>query len=110
ETSAVTAQAEKIVGNSQSVLQQALDDWRKDLKDDNVRQATASIEVTPNLSRGQLRESVEKTLTNSQIQNVPGLLADLDKAIDTAALHNLEVNARPYNEVKPDLDQTGFNI
>ena len=110
ETSAVTAQAEKIVGNSQSVLQQALDDWRKDLKDDNVRQATASIEVTPNLSRGQLRESVEKTLINSQIQNVPGLLADLDKAIDTAALHNLEVNARAYNEVKPDLDQTGFNI
>jgi hypothetical protein len=110
QTSAVTAQAEKIVGNSQSVLQQALDEWRKDLKDDNVRQATASIEVTPNLSRGQLRESVEKALTNSQIQNVPGLLADLDKAINTAALHNLDINARAYKEVKPDLDQTGFNL
>ena len=110
QTSAVTAQAEKIAGGSQSVLQQALDDWRKNLKDDSVRQATASIEVTPNFSRGQLRERVEKALTDSQIQNVPALLADLDKAIDTAALHNLEVNARAYKEVKPDLDQTGFNL
>jgi hypothetical protein len=110
ETSAVTAQAEKILGDNQGVLKQALDEWRKGLKDENARQATASIEVTPSLSRGQLHSNVDQALTNSQIPNKNGLLADLDKAIDAAALHNLEVNAQAYRQVRSDLDQTGFNL
>jgi hypothetical protein len=110
QTSAVTAQAEKVLGGSQNVIQQALDAWRKSLKDETARQAVASIEATPGISRNQLRQTVDKALTNSQIPGKEDLLADLDKTMDTTALHNLEVNAEAYQQVKPDLDQTGFNL
>ena len=76
QTAAVTAQAEKILGDSQSVLQKALNDWRKGLKDEQARQAVASVGVAPDDSRGQLRNRLENALANSKVSGIPDLLSD----------------------------------
>jgi hypothetical protein len=106
----VTKQAEKILVDSPSVLQQALDAWRTALTDDKAKKAVEGEVAALAETRGSLREKVRKKLEGAGIQGTDGLLAELNKTIDKTAQENLKDSAKQFGEVKLDLDQTGFAL
>ena len=110
QATAVTNQAEKILGDGNKVLQQGLDDWRQALTDEKQKQAVASVTVAPIDSRSTLRQKVQKALEAAAIQSPDALLTAFDKAVDSAAETNLDYTAKEYSTVKHSLDKTGFDL
>jgi hypothetical protein len=110
EATAVANQAEKILGESKSVLQTALETWRNGLKDESAKQAVLSINASPNDTRGGLRQTLEQALGQAHLAGSDDLLVQFDKAVDDSAAKNLETKAQQYNALKPDLAKTGFDL
>jgi len=106
----VIKQAEKLLGDNQSVLQQALVSWRNGLTDDNARKAVAGEAATPTDSRGSLREKVEKKLVAAGIPGTDDLLSGLDSTIDKTVQESLKSSGQQFSDVKLDLDKTGFAL
>jgi|GEM_PF-4980375 len=106
----VIKQAEKLLGDNQSVLQQAFVSWRNGLTDDNARKAVAAEVATPTDSRGSLREKVEKKLVAAGIPGTDGLLSVLDSTIDKTVQESLKSSGQQFSDVKLDLDKTGFAL
>ena len=106
----VTKQAEKLLGDKQSVLQEALAAWRGGLTDANAKKAVADVVATPTESRGSLREKIQKELVAAGIPGTDELLSTLDKTIDTTVQTSLNDSSQQFGEVKRDLDKTGFSI
>ena len=106
----VTKQAEKLLGDSQSVLQQSLDSWRNGLTDDSAKKAVAAEVVTPSDGRGSLREKVQKKLVADGIPGTDDLLSALDSAIDKTVQESLKSSGQQFSDVKLDLDKTGFAL
>lgn len=106
----VTKQAEKLLGDSQSVLQQALASWRNGLTDDNARKAVEAEVATPTDSRGSLREKVQKKLVAAGIPGTDDLLSALDSTIDKTVQESLKNFGQQFGDVKLDLDKTGFAL
>jgi hypothetical protein len=106
----VIKQAEELLGDNQSVLQQALVSWRNGLTDDNARKAVAGELATPTESRGSLREKVEKKLAAAGIPGADGLLSALDSTIDKTVQESLKSSGQQFSDVKVDLDKTGFAL
>ena len=106
----VAKQAEKLLGDSQSVLAQSLDTWRSGLKEDNAKKAVATEVVKPSDSRGSLRERVQEKLTAAGIAGADVLLAALDSTIDKTVQESLKSSGQQYSEVKVDLEKTGFAL
>jgi hypothetical protein len=104
----VTKQADKILVDSQSVLQQALVSWRAGLTDDNARKAVDVEVVASTDTRGSLREKIQKTLEQAGVQGITGPLSALENAIDKTAQDRLKDVAKQFSEVKLALDKTGF--
>ncbi len=106
----VAKQAEKLLGDSQSVLEQSLDTWRKGLKEDNAKKAVAAEVATPSDSRGSLRERIQKKLVAAGIPGSEALLATLDSTIDKTVQESLKSSGQQFSEVKVDLEKTGFAL
>ncbi len=106
----VAKQAEKLLSDSQNVLQQALTSWRNGLTDDNARKAVSGEVVSPTESRGSLREKIQKKLAAAGISGVDDLLAALDSAIDKAVQDSLKTSGQQFSEVKVDLEKSGFGL
>jgi len=106
----VTKQAEKILGDSLSVLQQGLQTWRNNLTDENAKKAVDGENAAATDTRGSLRDKIQKKLQAAQVQEIDDLLSALDKAIDAAAKESLKESAKQFSEVKLDVDQTGFAL
>lgn len=108
----VTKQAEKILVDSPTVLQQAFEAWRNALQDANAKKAVEGEGAAPAPAdtRGSWRQKVKTTLEAAGVQEIDSLLADLDKTIDKTAQENLEASAKQFSEVKLDLDKTGFAL
>jgi hypothetical protein len=106
----VTKQAESILVNSPSVLQQALDTWRTALEDDKAKAAVAAVAVAPTDTRGTLRQKIQKELEKAAVPKTEDLLSSLDSTIDKTAQENLKDAAKQFGAVKLDLDETGFVI
>jgi hypothetical protein len=106
----VTKQAVSLLGDKQSVLQQALATWRNGLPDD-AKKAVAAEVAAPTDSRGVLREKIQKKLLAAGASNANELLADLDNTIDTTVQESLGESTRQYTEVSRDLgEKSGFAI
>lgn len=110
QSALVIKQAEKLLGDNQSVLQQALVSWRNGLTDDTARKAVAGEAATPTESRGSLREKVEKKLVAAGIPGTDGLLSALDSTIDKTVQESLKSSSQQFSDVKVDLDKTGFAL
>jgi hypothetical protein len=106
----VIKQAEKLLGDNQSVLQQALASWRNGLTDDNAKNAVATEVATPTETRGSLREKVQKKLVAAGIPGTDDLLSALDSAIDKTVQESLKSSGQQFSDVKLDLDKTGFSL
>jgi hypothetical protein len=107
----VTKQAEQLLGDKQSVLQQALATWRNGLTDDNANKAVADEVATPTESRGSLREKIQKKLVAAGIPGTNELLSTLDNTIDKTVQASLGDSTQQIREVSRDLDKkTGFAL
>jgi hypothetical protein len=107
----VTKQAENLLGDKQSVLQQALATWRNGLTDDNAKKAVADEVATPSESRGSLREKIQKKLVAAGVPGTAELLSTLDTTIDTTVQASLGDSTQQIREVSRDLDKkTGFAL
>ncbi len=110
QASAVTSQAEKIIGDGNKILQDALDAWRDAITDANIKQAVLEVKVAPSDSRGTLRQNVEKALDRAQIASKDALLVAFDKAVDDTAQKKLDDGAKDYSALKRSLNNTGFDL
>jgi hypothetical protein len=107
----VTKQAVSLLGDKQSVLQQALTTWRSGLTDDNAKKAVATEVVAPTDSRGVLRDRIQRKLMAAGVSDANELLATLDTTIDTTVEESLGESTRQYAEVSRDLgEKSGFAI
>jgi hypothetical protein len=106
----VIKQADKILGESPSVLQQALKTWRDNLTDENARKAVEGENASPTDTRSSLREHIQKKLKAASVPKIDELLTALNNAIDAAAQESLKESAQQFSEVKLDLDHTGFAL
>ena len=115
QATAVSSQAEKILGNSPTVLQNAYDKWLQGVKETAVKSALTSPSPAPvHIAATDTREHV-----TGQIENA---LAKIDKDVREAALKsfNNEVDAsvsddlrnesRDYREVQDNFKGTGFDL
>lgn len=108
QSGVVTKQAENILVNSPSVLQQALDTWRAALADDKAKAAVAQVAAAPTDTRGTLRQKVQNELEKAGVDGIDSLLSAFDGTIDKVAKENLEDAAKQFSAVKLSLDKTGF--
>jgi len=106
----VTRQAEKLLGDSQSVLEQGLKTWRDGLTEDNAKKALEDEAAALTDSRGSLRGRIQKKLAAAGVQGIDVLLSDFDSTIDKTAWENLKDSTQQFSEVKSDLDKTGFAL
>ncbi|MEY2529612.1 MAG: hypothetical protein QOJ05_1702, partial [Verrucomicrobiota bacterium] len=108
QVGAVTGQAEKIIGDGDKVLQDALDTWRKGLTDEAAKQAVSSVTVSPSDSRGNVRAKIDTALGTNAAKTE--LLAGFDRAVDQTAEKKLKDSAGDYTSLKTRLDDTGFKL
>jgi hypothetical protein len=106
----VTKQAEKILGDSSTVLQKAFTTWKNELTDDQAKTAVGTITVPATDTRESFRQTIKGALEKAGIANAEKLLTDLDKTIDKTVQDSLENSAKQFSEVKLDLDHTGFAL
>jgi hypothetical protein len=107
QSAAITAQADKALHDSKSVLQKAYDAWRGSAEP-SVQTAVASIKVEPNDTREKLTGRIKDALAS-----VPGKDAQMksfNDTIDKTALDTLKEQAGDYAAVKADFDNTGFDL
>lgn len=110
QSGVVTKQAEQLLGDKQSVLQQALDAWRSGLTDENAKKAVEGEVATPKETRGSLQQKIQDKLASAGVQGAEGLIASLGATIDKTVQDNLKESTRQFNEVKTDIDETGFAL
>jgi hypothetical protein len=108
QVSAVTGEAEKIVGDAKSVLQDALNNWRNGLADDAAKQAVASVAVNASDTPGKLRRELKEKL--GEKPGTEALLEDFDRAAGQAAQKKLDEGAQDFTALKSKLDDTGFKL
>ena len=63
QSTVIASQAEKALGDSPNVLQEAYEGWR-DQSDENVKTAVASIKIGPNDTREKLSSRIDQALTS----------------------------------------------
>lgn len=110
QATAVTSQAEQIIGDGNKLLQEALETWVKALPEGDVRQAVASVTAVPTDTRGTLRKRVEAALEAAGIPSKDAVLDAFDTTVDEVAQKKLDEGARDYSALKQSLDKTGFDL
>jgi hypothetical protein len=108
QVSAVTSQAEKIVGDSDKILQDAVNNWRTTHSAEAALPQVASLTVTPADTRGSVRSKLEKALGDNASKDA--LLQDFDRIVDETARTRLDEGAKDYAALKNSLGGTGFDL
>ena len=106
----VTRQAEKILGDSSTVLQQAFSTWKTGLADDKAKMAVEKVAVPATDTRERFQQKVKEALDQAGVADAEKLLADLDKTIDETVQTSVQASTKQLSEVKLDLDHTGFAL
>jgi hypothetical protein len=105
----VSANAERILSSSKSVLEEARSALIATEDDTDIKKALESVTVEDS----DTRESLYKRL-NAKLTAAPGkgekLASDFDAAVNDAATTRLNNQAGDFRAVKADLDQTGFDL
>ena len=107
QATGVTAQADKVFRDSQSVLQKAFEAW-PDKTDATVQSALGSIKVEPNDTREKLTDRITTALAS--VPNEDAHLKSFNDTIDKTATDILKDKAGDYNAVKADFENTGFDL
>ncbi len=107
QSTLIASQAEKALGDSPNILQEAYEAWR-DQGDENVKTAVASIKVGPNDTREKLTGRIEQAL--GSVGNKGALLKSFNDAVDRTVTDTLKKQASDYAAAKADFDNTGFDL
>lgn len=110
QATAVTSQAEKIIGDGNKLLQEALETWRKGLPEGDVRQAVVSVNADPTDTRSALRQRLGAALEKAGIGSKAEVLDAFDKTVDEVAQKKLDQGAKDYSALRQSLDKTGFDL
>jgi hypothetical protein len=100
----VEAQAARVLGDSSSVLKDALKDWSEKQTDPAIKSALARIEVKDTDTREEVQAKVIKAL------NGETPIDGFDSIVNAAAARRVEKQAANFKTVKADLDKTGFDV
>jgi hypothetical protein len=107
QSAVIASQAEKALGDSPGILQEAYEAWRQK-SDQNVKTAVASIQVAPNDTREKLTDRIEQTLAS--VTDKEAALKSFNESVDKTVTDTLKKQARDYTAVKTDFDNTGFDL
>jgi hypothetical protein len=107
QSTVIASQAEKALGDSPNVLQEAYEAWR-DQSDENVKTAVASIKVGPNDTREKLTGRIEQALKS--VSDTGALLKSFNDTIDKTVTAALKKQTSDYAAAKADFDNTGFDL
>jgi hypothetical protein len=100
----VEAQAARVLGDSSSVLKDALTDWREKQTDQAIKDALKGIEVKDTDAREEVQAKVAKALEGK----TP--IDSFDSIVNTTATQRLEKQAGNFKAVKADFEKTGFDL
>jgi hypothetical protein len=107
QSTVIASQAEKALGDSPNVLQEAYEGWR-DQSDENVKTAVASIKIGPNDTREKLSSRIDQALTS--VSEKEALLKSFNDTVDKTVTDSLKKQTSDYAAVKRDFDNTGFDL
>ena len=107
ESNVIASQAEKALGASPNILQEAYEGWRNQ-SDENVKTAVALIKVGPNDTREKLTGRIEQALES--FSDKGPLLKSFNDTVDRTVSDALKKQANDYATVKADFDNTGFDL
>ena len=107
QSTVIASQAEKALGDSPNILQEAFDAWR-DQSDEKVKAAVALIKVGPNDTREKLTGRIEQALES--VSNKGALLKSFNDTVDKTVTDTLKKQASNYAVAKADFDNTGFEL
>ena len=108
QVGAVTGQAEKIIGDGNKVLQDALETWRKENAEAAAKPTVAEIKVTASDTRGSVRAKLAEALGDAAAK--VQLMDSFEKAVDKTAGEKLKQSAGDYASFKAPLDDSGFKL
>jgi hypothetical protein len=107
QSTLIASQAEKALGDSPSILQEAYDAWR-DQSDEKVKAAVATIKVGPNDTREKLSSRIDQALAS--VSEKGSLLKSFNDTVDKTVTDALKKQTSDYAAVKGDFDNTGFEL
>ncbi|HTP66270.1 MAG TPA: hypothetical protein VMJ66_12840 [Geobacteraceae bacterium] len=109
QASTVASQADKILGDSGSVLEEALETLTAKQTDNDMIDALKSVAVEESDTRGSVGEKVNKAIAAT-----PGkgrkLVGDWDSVVNETVKNRLGKQAGDFASVKSDLDHSGFEL
>jgi hypothetical protein len=100
----VEAQAARVLGDSSSVLKDALKDWTEKQTDPDIKSKLDRIEVKDTDTREEVQAKVIKAL------NGETPIDSFDSIVNAAASRRVEKQAANFKTVKADLDKAGFDV
>jgi hypothetical protein len=100
----VEAQAARVLGDSSSVLKDALKDWSEKQTNPDIKSKLDDIEVKDNDTREEVQAKVIKAL------NGETPIDSFDSIVNAAASRRVEKQAANFKTVKADLDKAGFDV
>jgi hypothetical protein len=100
----VEAQAARVLGDSSSVLKDALKDWSEKQTDPDIKSKLDGIEVKDTDTREEVQAKVIKAL------NGETPIDSFDSIVNAAASRRVEKQAANFKTVKADLDKAGFDV
>jgi hypothetical protein len=107
QSTLIASQAEKALGDSPNILQEAYEAWR-DQSDEKVKGAVASIKIGPNDSREKLTRRIEQAVESLSDKGI--VLKSFNDTVDRTVTDALKKQTSDYAAVKADFDNTGFDL
>lgn len=104
QAGAVEAQATRILGDSNSVLKDTLNDWSEKQTDPAIKTALANVRVGDTATRDQVRDEVATALNGKKP------IDSFDSMVNATATQRLEKEAGNFNTVRADFEKTGFDL
>jgi hypothetical protein len=104
QAGAVEAQAAKVLGDSSTVLRDALKSWNEKETDPAIKSAIDGIDVKETDTREEVRDKVIKALGGKTPKE------SFDSIVNDTAAQRLEKQAGNFRIVKADVDKTGFQL
>lgn len=104
QAGAVEAQAARVLGDSNSVLKDALKAWSVKQTDPAIANLLAGIEVKDTDTRESVRDKVATALNGKKP------IDSFDAMVNATATKRLKEQAGNFNTVKADFEKTGFDL
>ena len=104
QAGAVEAQATRVLGDSNSVLKDALKDWSEKQTDPAIKSALTGVRFEDTATREEVRDKVAMALNGKKP------IDSFDSMVNATATKRLKEQAGNFDTVKADFEKTGFEL